>query len=322
MRDVAARAGVSVSTISRVLNDARHVKDETRRRVEEAIEATGYTPNLVARSLRTGREMPIGVAVPQIADHFFAEVAQAVELYARERGVAVLITSVGDDAASERAHLEAMLSRQIAGLIAAPIGEDLTYLGRWQPRVPMVFVDRAPRGVVSDCVLTDDVGGARAATAYLIGLGHRRIAYIGDPPHVPTARRRHEGYEAALAAAGIALQPRLTIAQGNTSAEPREGLARVLARRNPVTAIFSSNARCSINVVKALKALGRSDVQLISFGDFPLADALTPPVPVIDQDPAGMGRLAAQRLFRRIDEPTRRLVRQVTIPATLVVPQP
>ncbi len=320
MRDVAARAGVSTSTISRVLNEDPYVKDETRQRVEAAMAATGYTPNLVARSLRTGRQMPIGVAVPQIADPFFAEVTQAVEIHARQRGTAVLITSVGDDPTSERNHLETMLSRQIAGLIAAPVGHDLAYLRPWQRKVPMVFIDRAPKGVMSDCVLTNDFEGAYAATTYLVGLGHQRIAYFGDPPRMPTARRRQNGYRAALVAASVTGDAHLVCTSETMSEDPLPRLAEVLNAPRGPTAIFSSNSRCTINIVKALKSLRRSEIPLVSFGDFPLAAALTPSVPVVDQDPAGMGRVAAERLFLRIDEPSRRMARQIIVPSTLVVP--
>src|SRR5918912_1974493 len=203
MRDVAALAGVSAKTVSRVLRNDRYVSDDVRLRVERAVSELQYVPNVLARTFRSGSDNAIGVAVPDISDPFFAALTHAVETVARARGSAVIVTSLGNDEADERAGLEALLGRRLAGLIATPTSQDQSYLEPWLSRTALVFVDRPPRGIKADCVIEDDVAGAREATAHLLGHGHRRVAFIGDSVEIATIAQRLKGYREALAAAGL-----------------------------------------------------------------------------------------------------------------------
>lgn len=318
MRQVAALAGVSAKTVSRVMNNDRYVSDEVRGRVQQAIRDLQYVPNTLARSFRSGRDAAIGIAVPDISDPFFATVTQAAERVAKARRTAVFITSLGNDPADERAGVEALLGRQVAGLITTPISADQSYLKPWQSRTALVFIDRTPRGITADSVVEDDVGGAQAATAHLIGHGHRRIGFIGDALSVSTTAKRLQGYRAALAAAQLVDDPTL-IVLGATSSEDAAAAARhLLGQPDPPTAILSSNARSSIAIVPALQAINRTDLALISFGDFPLADALVPALSVIDQDPNSVGQVAATRLFERMEHPKKRLKRSIVLPVELV----
>lgn len=321
MREVAHAAGVSIKTVSRVVNGDRYVTDAVQDRVRAAIEMLGYVPNLAARTLRTGRETAIGVAVPQITDPFFAAVVQAVEDAARPRGAAVIVTSYGNAAQAEQSATEALLSRQVSGLISVPVAADQSYLQQWQAKVPMVFIDRRPHGIVADSVVEDDVSGARTAVAHLLGHGHRHVAILGDPPEVPTAGRRLEGYRAALAAAGIAERPDLVCTAPSVSDDPLPHLRRLLTGRDAPTAVFSANARCSLGVVPALQRLGRTDVGMISYGDFPMAQALVPAVTVVQQDAQALGRFAVERLLKRIEQPTARLRRHTVLPVHLTLRQ-
>lgn len=318
MREVGALAGVSAKTVSRVLRNDRYVSEEVRLRVERAVAEMQYVPNVLARTFRSGSDNAIGVAVPDISDPFFAALTHGVETVARARGTAVIVTSLGDDDAGERAGLEALLGRRLAGLIATPISRDQSYLEPWLSRTAVVFVDRPPRGIKADSVIEDDVTGAREATAHLLGHGHRRVAFIGDSLEIATTARRLRGYREALVEAGLVVDPGLVVleaASGRTSGELTDQL---LGSPDPPTAIFSSNARCSLGVVPALQSLDRSDVGLISFGDFPLAGSLRPALTVVDQDPSQVGLVAATRLFERLDRPDRRLKRQIVLPVTLV----
>jgi LacI family transcriptional regulator len=318
MRDVAAAAGVSAKTVSRVMRNDRYVSAEVKRRVERAIVDLKYVPNVLARSFRAGNDTAIGVAVPDVSDPFFAAVIRSVEQIARARGVVVFVTSLSDDGANERAGLEGLLGRQIAGLISTPISRDQSYLKPWQSRMALVFIDRSPGKIVADSVIEDDLGGAETATAHLIEHGHRRIGFIGDNLSIATTARRLTGYRGALAKAGIARDAEL-VAVGNTDGiDVGQATRDLLDIQDPPTALFSSNARCSVEIVPALQSLKRTDVALISFGDFPLASALQPPLTVIDQDPDAIGSLAANRLFERIDHPGRRLKRQMVLPVSLV----
>src|SRR5262245_665427 len=215
MRDVAAAAGVSAKTVSRVMRNDRYVSDDVRQRVEHAIAELKYVPNVLARSFRSGSDTAIGVAVPDVSDPFFAAIIRAVEQIARARGVAVFVTSLSDDEAQERLGLEVLLGRQIAGLISTPVSRDQSYLKPWQPRMAMVFIDRPPGKISADSVIEDDLAGADMATTHLLKHGHRRIGFIGDTLPTATTTRRLEGYRAALDTAGIPYDPHL-VAVGTT----------------------------------------------------------------------------------------------------------
>ncbi len=319
MREVAALAGVSAKTVSRVLRHDRYVSEDVRLRVERAVAELQYVPNVLARTFRSGSDNAIGVAVPDISDPFFAALTHAVETVARARGSAVIVTSLGNDDADERAGLEALLGRRLAGLIATPTSHDQSYLQPWLQRTAVVFVDRPPRGIKADSVIEDDLAGAREATGHLLGHGHRRVAFIGDTLRIATTARRLRGYREALVEAGVPYEPGLVALEAESGSTSGELTVRLLESPAPPTAIFSSNARSSLGVVPALQALDRSDVGLISFGDFPLAGALHPPLTVVDQDPAKLGHVAATRLFERLDRPDRRLKRQIVLPVTLVL---
>jgi LacI family transcriptional regulator len=316
MREVAARAGVSAKTVSRVMHNDRYVSADVRLRVEQAIKDLHYVPNTLARTFRSGRDAAIGVAVPDISDPFFATVTEAVVRVARERQAAVFVTSLGNNPEEERPAIETLLGRQVAGLITTPVSDDQSYLKSWQERTAIVFIDRPPAGISADSVVEDDLGGAHTATTHLISHGHQRIAFIGDTRAVPTTALRLDGYNQAIREGGLPPAPEL-IGLGATS-DARELLRRMLEIPEPPTAVFSSNARCSIAVIPLLKAMNRSDLAFISFGDFPLANALTPALSVVDQDPVAVGQLAATRLFNRIENPTKRLKRRVVLPVELV----
>jgi LacI family transcriptional regulator len=318
MRQVAERAGVSAKTVSRVMNNDKYVSDEVRRRVERAIAELSYVPNLLARTFRAGRDAAIGVAIPDISDPFFATLTREVEQIARSRGIAVFITSLGQNGDEEQGRVEALLGRQLTGLITTPISLDQSYLRRWQDRTAIVFIDRPPSKITADSVVEDDHGGAYQATEHLVGHGHRRIAFIGDRVATITTARRLTGYRAALTDAGIAEDPRLILLGPVTEAEAGKGVLDLLNLAEPPTALFSSNALCTIGIIPALQASGHRTIPLVSFGDFPLAAAIQPPPSVIDQDPVSVGRAAATRLFERIDHPGRRLRRTIVLPVPLI----
>jgi len=319
MREVAALAGVSAKSVSRVMHNDRYISDDVRRRVEDAIRDLNYVPNALARSFRSGRDAAIGVAVPEISDPFFGAVVEAVVQVARDRQAAVFVTSLGREPDGERAAVEALLGRQVAGLITTPVADDQSYLQTWQARTAMVFIDRQPKRLTKfDSVLDDDRGGAHEATAHLIRHGHRRIGFIGDTAAVTTTALRLEGHRAALTESGLAIDPALVVFGATTTDNARAVTRRLLEGPEPPTAIFSSNARCSIAVIPQLHAMGKADTAFISFGDFPLADALDPAISVIDQDPHSMGLIAATRVFERMEHPGRRLKRNVVMPVNLI----
>jgi LacI family transcriptional regulator len=303
LRDVAEVAAVSAKTVSRVVNGDAHVTPSTRARVQQAITDLGFQPNLVARSLRVGRADVIGLVVESLADPFFARLTSAVEQAAHERGLAVMVSSVGNRVPErESVIVESLLVRQVAGLIVAPMAQSHTYLTGARQRTPIVFVDRLPEGISSDAVLVDDLAAGEMATRHLLDQGHRRVAFLGSELRNPTTRLRLAGYRRALAERGLTDDESLIALGAGSAREARVAAEKLLAAAQPPTAIFSSNMRCSLGLVPLLHSSDRTDVAVVSFDDFPMADSLVPAVTVIDHDPEVIGRAAAERLFRRLED--------------------
>ncbi|UQI49411.1 LacI family transcriptional regulator [Streptomyces sp. HU2014] len=318
MKDVAARAGVGLKTVSRVVNGEPGVTPDTERRVRDAITALGFRRNDSARILRKGRTASIGLVLEDLADPFYAPLNRAVEEVARAHGALLINGSSAEDAERERELALAFCARRVDGLIVIPAGSDHRYL---EPEiaagVATVFVDR-PAGLLdADVVLSDSFGGAREGVAHLIAHGHRRIGFLGDQPHIHTATERLRGYRAAMADAGLPVDD-AWVSLGATAPERvRREAERMVGGARPVTALFAGNNRVTVTVVRVL-AGARRPVALVGFDDFELADLLSPGVTVVAQDAARLGRTAAERLFRRLDgvlEPPRR----VELPTRLVV---
>lgn len=315
MRDVAAVAKVSAKTVSRVFNNDPHVLPETRERVEAALRHLNYVPNALATTFRAGKSPTIGIAVPDLVDPFFGAVAKAVGQIVAQHDMSILVTNLDDDPDREQPIVEALLRQSLSGLIIAPISHDQSYLAAWASRTPIVFVDRAPTKVAADYFVEDDHGGAYTATEHLINHGHQRIAFLGDSLDIPTTRNRYAGYLDALHHHQLPT-PEDLVALGATD---RDGAAAAFARLEdltpPPSALFCSNARCAMALVPVLS---HTEFALTTFGDFPMADMVTPALTVIDQDPVRVGQLASQRIIDRIDQPNRRYRRRNVLPVGLV----
>jgi LacI family transcriptional regulator len=313
--DVANAAGVSLRTASRVLNDDPRVAPDTRQRVQEAMIDLRFRPDEMARSLRAGTDTAIGFVVESISDPFFAEVIDAVEQEMSRQGRSVLVTSTRRDHGRERDAIGRMMQRRISGLLLVPTGDDHSWLD--PRRVPVVLVDRPAPGISADLVEIDDHRAAFDATAHLIGHGHRSIAYIGDTPAIPTSAARLRGYRDALAHHRIEADERLVNCDGATSRAAARAVSAMVNGARPPTAILSATTRASLGVVPALHAAGRTDIALISFGDFPMADALRPAVTVVDHPGHEIGRAAAARLLDRLGKPALP-VERIQVPARII----
>jgi LacI family transcriptional regulator len=313
--DVANAAGVSLRTASRVLNDDPRVAAETRQRVREAMLDLRFQPDEMARSLRAGTDTAIGFVVESISDPFFAEVIDAVELEMSRHGRSVLVTSTRRDPEWERDVIGRMLQRRIAGLLLSPTGDDHSWLDTG--RVPVVLVDRPAPGLSADLVEIDDYRAAFDATAHLIRHGHQRIAYVGDTPAIPTSAARLRGYRDALADHRVEADERLVNCDAATSQAAAQAVSVMVSGPRPPTAILSAATRASLGVVPALHAAGRTDIALISFGDFPMADALRPAVTVVDHPGHEIGRAAAARLLARLGQPALPIER-IQVPARII----
>lgn len=313
--DVANVAGVSLRTASRVLNDDPRVAPDTRQRVQAAILELRFQPDEIARTLRAGTDTAIGFVVESISDPFFAEVIDAVELEMSRHGRSVLVTSTRRDQDWERDVIGRLLQRRISGLLLSPTGGDHSWLD--PGRVPVVLVDRPAPGLRADLVEIDDHRAAFDATAHLIRHGHRRIAYIGDTPAIPTSAARLRGYRDALAQHRIEADESLVNSDSATSQAAARTVSALVSGPRPPTAILSAATRTSLGVVPALHAAGRTDIALVSFGDFPMADALRPAVTVVDHPGHEIGRVAAARLLERLGQPALG-VERIQVPAKII----
>jgi LacI family transcriptional regulator len=316
MQDVADRAGVSAKTVSRVFRNEQHVSDAVRQRVSEAMRELNFVPNMLARTFREGKASVLGIAVPSIVDPFFAAIIEAVDTFAKDHDHAIAVTSLGSDPAREQPIVEALLLRQISSLIIAPIAPDQSYLMPWLSHKPIVFIDREPHGIDADVFLEDDYGGADLAVRHLMELGHRRIAFLGADDAVPTTSRRLEGFKAAYQVVGMPLDDSLILLAGPGLIS--EMLTRTLSGQAPPTAIFSSNSRTSIEIIPTLQQLGRTDLAMVGFGDFPMASALQPAVSVIDQNPSRLGRAAAERAVNRLGQSQATFERRTVFEVNLI----
>ncbi|MFC6065466.1 LacI family DNA-binding transcriptional regulator [Streptomyces ochraceiscleroticus] len=301
MKDVAARAGVGLKTVSRVVNGEPGVTPDTERRVQEAITALGFRRNDSARVLRKGRTASIGLVLEDLADPFYGPLNRAVEEVARDHGALLINGSSAEDPAREQELVLALCARRVDGLVIIPAGTDHRYL---EPEiaagVATVFVDRPAGEIEADVVLSDSFGGARDAVAHLIAHGHRRIGFIGDQPRIHTAVERLRGYRAAMDEAGLPVDESW-VALGSTEPERvRSAAEAMLDGPAPVTALFSGNNRVTVTVVRVLAGRPRP-VALVGFDDFELADLISPGITVVAQDAARLGRTAASLLFRRLD---------------------
>jgi LacI family transcriptional regulator len=305
MSDVARLAGVSIKTVSRVVNAEPGVHADTAERVLAAIERLGFRRNVGALNLRRGSSTgTIGLVLEDVANPFYSGLTRAAEKVARRFGRQVLTGSSDEDSERERELALEFCARRVDGLIIVPAGRQHGYL---LPEIasgtPVVFVDRPPGDVLADSVLVDNVAGVVAAVAHLAAHGHQRIAFLGDAPSIFTATERLNGFREGCARAGVPFDERL-VAMGPHS---QQSIADTLRH---ATAVVTGNNRITVLALRALAGAARRPA-LVGFDDFELADLLDPPVTVVSLDPAELGKAAAELLFARLDgdrQPPRRIV--------------
>ncbi|KUN03978.1 LacI family transcriptional regulator [Streptomyces yokosukanensis] len=341
MADVARSAGVSVATVSHVLNGTRPVLSHTRRAVLDAVDALGYTPNTLARSLVTSRTRSIGLAVSAISNPYFTEILQGVEAAALEAGYSLLIADPHDDPGHERKVVQLLHERRVDGVIVAPSAhpDDLVgYLRRHA--VPTVFLDRViDAGVMSgiatkggadtahgedapwyDQVCAESAGPTARLVRHLAGLGHRRIGLVAGQPGFSTTGERVAGYRDGLTAAGLAHDERLLVSGNSEATGAEQATAALLGLPDPPTALVTANNAMTIGALRTLRRQGLSvadDVALCCFDDFAWADLFSPRLTAIAQPSRELGAQAVQVLLDRLDEP-HRPTRTVRLPCAFV----
>jgi LacI family transcriptional regulator len=336
MADVARSAGVSVATVSHVLNGTRPVLPHTRQAVLDAVERLGYTPNGLARSLVTSRTRSIGLAVSAISNPYFTQILQGVEASALEHGYGLLIADPHDDPAHERKVVQLLHERRVDGMIVAPSArprELVAYLARHA--VPTVFLDRlvhsgadtgpadAGTAVAAgffDQVCADSAGPTARLVTHLAALGHRRIGLVAGLPGLSTTGERITGYRQGLASRGLPHDERL-VAHGDSSADGAErATAGLLSLAAPPTALVTANNAMTIGALRALRGHGLSgpgDIALCCFDDFDWADLFSPRLTAIAQPGRELGARAVQVLLDRLAAPERP-ARTERLPCTFV----
>ena len=324
IKDVARVSGVSPMTVSRVINASERVRPDTRRRVEQAISDLGYVPSRLARGLSRQRTGTLALIVPDVANPFFTLIVRGAEDVARRAGYRVLLCDTRADLAVEREVIEEMLAHRVEGIVIAPVNDrsrgDLRRLAKFG--VPFVLIDRTVPGVESDVVLGDSVGGARRLVEHLISLHHRRVGFIVESDEVSTARDRRRGYEAALAAAEIRVDPALVATATADPAGGFEGMRRLLELESPPTAVFTVNNLVALGAIEAVRAAGLEvpdDIALVCFDDIEYASRLYPFLTVMEQPAESFGTLGTQLLLDRIAGRAAARPRVVVLPAEFVV---
>lgn len=330
IKEVALKAGVSIATVSRVINEKGPVAAETRQRILAAIEQLRYVPHGAARSLITNQTDTIGVLLPDLYGEFFSEVIRGVDLAARRSGYHVLVSGFHSDRAEIEAVLRALRGR-VDGLIVLSPDVDAQSLRRNLPEtLPVVLLNTRINGRIEgrmdgkafDAINVDNYGGAFAMVRHLAGLGHKRIALICGPAENADARERLRGYRDALKAEGIAPSPELQIS-GDFSEEAGYQAGRCLLTLEPrPDAVFAANDSMAIGCLFALREAGvevPGEIALAGFDDIPIARYVTPPLSSVHVPIAEMGTRAMERLLHAVEHKNEHERRQETVSTKLVV---
>jgi len=303
---VAQRAGVAISTVSKVFSGRGEVIPALRARVTEAADELGYQPNYVAQSLRRGATDLIGFAAADLSDPFSAAIAAGAESVLRPAGYALLVMSAAHDRDTEAANIRYLNSRRVDSILIAPTRENhpglFDALQDFNGPVVAIESELDPRLSV-DGVATDHRQGMVAAVGHLVGAGHSRIAALTGPAWRRAGRERAAGLADGLRAHGIEADPARTIATEHDAAAAEAALSRLLVGPSPPTAIVAGGVQLLLGALAAIRARGLAigrDVALVGWDDLPLAAFTTPPIAVVDRDPKGLGIAAARRALARL----------------------
>ena len=324
MKRVADELGVSITTVSKVLNNRSDIGDATRARVLAKVAELGYQPNAVARSLTLRRTRTLGIIIPDLMHSFFVEIVAGIESIARNRGYGLLLCSSNEDPRKEREEVEILRQRQVDGVVLASVNaagntdllQDLASHG-----IGLVMIDRDDHAAVRcDRVVTDDEQVGLMATAHLLDQGRKAIAHIAGPAIVH-AQRRTAGYRAALRARGLRPRPEWILRGGFMEADGYRAMKTLLAEKPPVDAVFAANDPAAIGAMKAIWESGRQvpdDIAVVGAGDIAHGDLLRVPLTTVSWSRDDLGKRAAELILERIDPEPPSGFKRVVIPPRLV----
>ena len=308
IKDIAEKSGVSISTVSRVLNGYPHIRPQVRENVLNIIKELNYQPNRVAQRLRSVKSNLVGVIIPDITNSFYTHAIRGIEHVLAPHDLSVMISNSDADKNRELNLFRLMRREEVAGLIVAPISEKPTPLLHESiaRQLPIVVIDRKVQELKVDSVLVDNFKGAQLAINHLIDLGYRRIGTIGGPQFLSNARQRYEGYLHTLQEAQVTVEPDL-VRFGNFRQDSGYVLANELIQlESPPSALFVANNLMTIGALNAIHQFGVTipdDIALIGFDDMQWAESLNPPLTTIRQPAFDVGVQAADMFLQRIDQP-------------------
>lgn len=304
IRDVAAQAGVSVSTVSHVINRTRFVEPATEARVRSAIQALNYRPNTIARSLRRPGTGMIGLLVPDNTNPFFAEIARFIENVGFEQGYSVILCNSDGSSQKEATYIDVLLSKQVDGLLVISTTHHASFLGTIQAaHVPVIVVDRETAGWEVDQVFLDNRRGGYLAGDYLARLHHRRIGMILGPSAATPSALRSDGFRQALAEHAITLPVSAFVSGDFTYNSGVQAMNDLIQRQPDLTAVFAANDVMALGAIHALQRMGKrvpQDVSVIGFDNIPQAAAFFPALTTIAQPIEALAQACISRLFARI----------------------
>lgn len=307
IKDVAKLAGISVATVSHVINGTRFVSDETKARVYDAMEKLHYTPNSVARSLRTRDSKTVALLVSDIANPFFAALIEAVETHLGRHGYNLFLCNSHEEPELERRHLADMGAQKVRGVILAPTRADFNYRSFFEDgdKYPLVMVDRRTDELQADTVVVDGVSAMASAVDALVERGYSTIAYIGGQTNISTQSERIQGYKKALKRNGIKHHSDLVFL-GRPVAENGYALTERLLERGRADAVVVANNRMVVGTLQCLadrRIHIPSSMAVIGFDDYEWATITSPPLTTIRQPAHDLGLKAAEQLLQRIQTP-------------------
>ena len=303
IKDVAKASGVSITTVSRVVNGSGYVKESTRRRVLEAIAALGYSPNHLARSLSTGRTRTVAAIFPDISNPFFPAVARGIDDVLASSGYLLIIGNTDNDQSQEEVLVQGLLEKRVDGIVFVTGSPDSgSLVKRASEEVPVCLIDREVEGVECDTVTCDNFKGAYEMTRHLIDSGHRRIAFISGPPRLSTSRKRLMGFKRCLEDAGLEGPPQ--VYYGDFRYETGYSIAReILMSESGVTAVFAANDLMALGAERCLMDAGvlvPARIAVAGYDDILMASLARPSLTTVAQPAYRMGAVAAEILLQRI----------------------
>src|SRR5690554_945300 len=317
MNDVAKLAGVSIVTVSRVINNHKNVSDSTRKRVLKAIKELKYQPSRVAKRLRskTLSGNLLGVLIPDIQNPFYVDVLNGIEDVAYNHNYALIMCNFNQDEKKEAMYLDILQSEAVDGLIVAPVREDdQKVIDVLKSGLPMVCVDRGLKNVEVDVVLVNNERGAFMAVEHLVVSGYERIAYISGKPEIPSSRHREKGYLEALKKHGLVVD-RSLIKYGDSKHASGISLCdELLSMENPPDAIFTGNNLITLKALETIHKRGLvipTDVAIVGFDDMYWSNSLNPPLTAVRQPAYEIGKRAAELLIQRIGDPSRPAIQMI-----------